>query len=1055
MLYQDQNDETLVMLTLAGEEKAYEALVVRYERAVILSAASVTRNEFMAEDAAQDAFVTAWMKLNTLKEQNKFGAWVCRIAKNCALNMVTRYRSFIPIDVVENQNVGDSGDVNLAELCARSEDQDELRETISKLPEKIRMIIHLHYFEGLSVAEIADRMRISVGTVKWQLHDGRKQIRKELCAMNEKWNDTLVRKVMKKVEELKLWQLKNDKSGFEVVYRDVLRDVEELPESSDKYHALADVLMRGWWWLPGEKNDALFARIKEAAELGKNDEVMEFIVTREDSQVYGGARIDFMREKQIPRLEKAGFVKTLAREWFWLGVLYFQRGNEEQAVEAYEKARQILPSSERYSGFVPSALSILKSYTEKYKEKDKNKYHLVARVDEFRYINARLHHWKGEWFGIGYLQYDRQSNFIFNNAEGHDSSLLCDLGVGESKSADGITRTFVSEMETVTTPAGTFDGCVLYKENKLLENGYHIFNTYYKDGVGIVKQTHTVAGACETKVLSSYDIKGGSGLLPMCYGNVWEYTDEYDPNFISSKLKCTVTYADEEKVIIVSSSEIERFKYDENSWLDMIEKIRNDYCCDHDGGEKICDVYGAIERAEALAKTPMEKAHTKAAASVARRILDTDQEFNPGCKATGYWNFFERNTVVNKNGSISIGGNYRWSFEWKNTGNNLVDEDVLLNNDIYGILNDATKCIWSDEWRIGASPVVEYMLWDTNPIKTQIICEDAGSITVKAGTFDKCIKVSLDIKGQNNGLSYRGGKKEYYFAEGIGIVRFTMEYCGGAKNGSYELTAYEGVGEGYMPIADGFMRRYEAIDLMDGLVGAVEYSYVESDEGELVLFEDRTGIRELPPPISSYGAIQGEIEEENAWDIKNPKEGHLLHSVNNLKLMIHYLARPTHHARNAKRSIEICRFNMNMMESFGNGTVPDAWCAMYAWTSLVQSAAYFGNKEKEEGYNALERATEYYEKSNKFAKDDLLDTGNEEVFGGIKLIRGKSTILLPDGRKEPIAYGYRIDDSYEKRLYQILTRPQGWEWFNSVRNEERFKEYIERARALGENQDHR
>ena len=68
MLYQNQNDETLVMLTLAGEEKAYEALVVRYERAVILSAASVTRNEFMAEDAAQDAFVTAWMKLNTLQK---------------------------------------------------------------------------------------------------------------------------------------------------------------------------------------------------------------------------------------------------------------------------------------------------------------------------------------------------------------------------------------------------------------------------------------------------------------------------------------------------------------------------------------------------------------------------------------------------------------------------------------------------------------------------------------------------------------------------------------------------------------------------------------------------------------------------------------------------------------------------------------------------------------------------------------------------------------------------------------------------------------------------
>ena len=125
-------------------------------------------------------------------------------------------------------------------------------------------------------------MRISEGTVKWQLHDGRKRIRKELCAMNEKYSDTLVERVMKKVEELKLWQLVNDKTGFEKVYKEVLREVEELPECVKKQHALADVLMRGWWWLPGKKNDALFARIADAAIESKNEEVMAFIVTRED-----------------------------------------------------------------------------------------------------------------------------------------------------------------------------------------------------------------------------------------------------------------------------------------------------------------------------------------------------------------------------------------------------------------------------------------------------------------------------------------------------------------------------------------------------------------------------------------------------------------------------------------------------------------------------------------------------------------------------------------------------------------------------------------------------
>ena len=57
MYYQNESDETLVMLTLAGEQTAYEVLVTRYQKAVIASAIAVTKNQFMAEDAAQDAFV--------------------------------------------------------------------------------------------------------------------------------------------------------------------------------------------------------------------------------------------------------------------------------------------------------------------------------------------------------------------------------------------------------------------------------------------------------------------------------------------------------------------------------------------------------------------------------------------------------------------------------------------------------------------------------------------------------------------------------------------------------------------------------------------------------------------------------------------------------------------------------------------------------------------------------------------------------------------------------------------------------------------------------------
>ena len=50
MYYQNESDETLVMLTLAGEQCAYEVLVTRYQKVVIASAIAVTKNHFMAED---------------------------------------------------------------------------------------------------------------------------------------------------------------------------------------------------------------------------------------------------------------------------------------------------------------------------------------------------------------------------------------------------------------------------------------------------------------------------------------------------------------------------------------------------------------------------------------------------------------------------------------------------------------------------------------------------------------------------------------------------------------------------------------------------------------------------------------------------------------------------------------------------------------------------------------------------------------------------------------------------------------------------------------------
>jgi len=1049
----DISDASLVMLTLAGDQSAYEKLVIRHQSAVIASAMSVTKRRFIAEDAAQDAFVTAWIKLNTLNEPEKFAQWVRRIARNCALSDLRRYRSFISADEIDLLNIPARAEDGPAEIYYRADSRAQLRRTVGKLPERIKLIIELYYFEGLDVAEIAERLGSAEGTVKHQLHEGRKKLRKELCAMDETLNDTLVQRVMKKVEELKNWKVKNDKSGFETVYNDVLKDVEDLPECMDKYHALADVLMCGWWWLTGEKNDALFERIKESALKGKNEDVMKFILSREVSKLWGSARIDFIKNKQLPMLEKAGFKQALAYEWFCLGNAYFDEKKVNEATEAIEKARALLSPADPYYIMSVNALAIQNMLASDYKDKKQEHYLMLTSADVLKLIDGEMRFYNSIEAAYGALYtLDFGASDVFANASRCDGKFFQhSLSVGDSYTgSDGSKLTLASDSETVDTPAGRFDNCFLYVTEYISKySGPIVYKTYYKDGIGIVKQETAIEGVRITVVVKSYAINGGHGLLPLAKGNSWEYVDTRCREALRSDVSFKVAHIDEENCIIGSIFERERFKYDENDWTDMVIQIRNEYC-NHGYDQKLQDVSFAIERAEALAKTPMERAHTKAAVSVIKRILETDPIFNPNYTATGHWNFFCRYTIVNNNNCLKRYDARDFSFEWKNTGGHGDAETPILFNDLYGLIYDATNCLWSDEWILTPESEISHRLWDEYNIKTQILCENGGSITTGAGTFENCIKLSFDTSGMTYGLSYRNGAKRFYYAKGIGIVRAEIDYCNGARTAVYELTEYEGTGEGYMPIEDGMMRRYDAIGLTDGFVASAVYTYVKGEDGETVIFEDRTGIREIPVPITQYSAIQSEIKEQELMDAGNWKDAQLQNALNQLKIMLHAICRPTRNRHNAVRSVELQGFNLKLMEQFGDGEVPPAWYGVYSWIAVIRAAAFFGNKQKEEGYKHLEISAEYLSKWSAIPNGAELDTGNAYVFGGIKYIKNDCVFLLPNGTKEPIAYDYIFEEDADL-LYDVMTAPRGWEWFNSVRNEERFQELVEKAREIGKN----
>ena len=254
-----------------------------------------------------------------------------------------------------------------------------------------------------------------------------------------------------------------------------------------------------------------------------------------------------------------------------------------------------------------------------------------------------------------------------------------------------------------------------------------------------------------------------------------------------------------------------------------------------------------------------------------------------------------------------------------------------------------------------------------------------------------------------------------------------------------------------MPIADGMTRRYDAIDLTDGYVGAAEYIYAADDEGDIVIFEDRTGIRNRLPGITQYDTIENEIIEDRLWEEKKYDESRLRHDLNNFYILCHFFARPNRTWCRQDKAAAWGKYKMQMMENLGtDGQIPRAWLGYYAMTCFVAGCATCACKRKEEGYELLEKSFEVAQLWESIPKGTELEIGDPLIYGDIKLVKGKGLLKLPDGSVEPVEYGHIFRGEVFDYMYYGMTAPRGWEWFNSVRKEDRFKEYIDRAKALAD-----
>lgn len=386
----------------------------------------------------------------------------------------------------------------------------------------------------------------------------------------------------------------------------------------------------------------------------------------------------------------------------------------------------------------------------------------------YKTVGDKLYFWKQPGYGCS-DQTARGS--LFWNLSACDSLMLDhSMVVGDKKisSDDKMTLTYRQNNGICDTPAGHFEHCSVYVcQGKYC--GLTYCETWLCERVGIVRQIVTRNEKTNEWVLSDCQINGGDGLLPFAVGNRWEYAmitpetaGKYERENIFEVTAC------ENGSATLSNMQFVLLREYFDTWEGKTLEARERYCCKVDAdNEKLCDVSQALIRAAELAETSGRSYIPQSQTDVMNRIFATSPEFNPNYTEKGRWNFFEYDRIERKDGSVKFDDNRKYSFEWKDMSKcgRKNEGYKVLYTFFLDILQDAVGCVWSDEWIDG------YTVDEKKAGKyvTKNFSVNGGeTVAVPAGSFADCRHISFDF----DAWGYFSGRSDYWFAPGVGIVKF-------------------------------------------------------------------------------------------------------------------------------------------------------------------------------------------------------------------------------------------------------------------------------------------
>ncbi|RUT36462.1 sigma-70 family RNA polymerase sigma factor [Paenibacillus zeisoli] len=166
-------EQGLIRAAQSGDRDALITLLREIEQQVYRTAYYILNNEQDAHDAAQEALIRVYTKIDSYEEKAQFKTWVQRIVTNICIDKFRRSKPTVSID--EHEMVF-QGKENVERQVMSTYLAQDIQEAINQLPDHHRSVVVLRYVQDLSYSEIADCLDLPLNTVKSYLFRARQQL---------------------------------------------------------------------------------------------------------------------------------------------------------------------------------------------------------------------------------------------------------------------------------------------------------------------------------------------------------------------------------------------------------------------------------------------------------------------------------------------------------------------------------------------------------------------------------------------------------------------------------------------------------------------------------------------------------------------------------------------------------------------------------------------------------------------------------------------------------------------------------------------------------------